>query len=372
MFLPERSKRDGLPVVVVHPEGARDLKPSALGLARLKLNEHAEVTMNGKARKEKPKKRRWVAILAGGEGERMRPLVTSWLGRHLPKQYCTFVGSRSMLQHTLDRAVTLVSSDRILTVIGQGHSVFLNGLYQKSSIPGLVIEQPANCDTVPGIFLPLTYIRAADPLATVIIFPSDHFIFPEGRFVEHVEKAAEMAERLKDRLIVLAAEADRAEAQYGWIEPGSSLEMNGSCAYPVLRFHEKPSAMEAEFFYRKGYLWNTMVMAVKVETLWNLGKRYFPDMVRRFKALWHMLYAVQNGMAGTKHAQMALTHIYRDMERANFSSSILERIPDQTIVLKMKDVYWSDWGSPDRIVESLQFLGRYPSFPATRGANALL
>ena len=50
----------------------------------------------------------WSIILAGGEGNRTRPFIEQWLGRHKPKQYCTFVGNRSMLQHTFDRADRLV------------------------------------------------------------------------------------------------------------------------------------------------------------------------------------------------------------------------------------------------------------------------
>jgi mannose-1-phosphate guanylyltransferase len=46
----------------------------------------------------------WSVILAGGEGERLKPFIRQWLGHERPKQYCAFVGTRSMLQHTLDRA----------------------------------------------------------------------------------------------------------------------------------------------------------------------------------------------------------------------------------------------------------------------------
>jgi hypothetical protein len=54
----------------------------------------------------------WSVVLAGGEGERTRAFITSWLGYHKPKQYCTFTGTRSLFQHTVDRADALVSPER--------------------------------------------------------------------------------------------------------------------------------------------------------------------------------------------------------------------------------------------------------------------
>ena len=54
---------------------------------------------------------------------------------------------------------------------------------------GTVLFQPANRDTGAGVFLPLTYVRARDPLATVIIYPSDHFVYPEERFLDTVRDA---------------------------------------------------------------------------------------------------------------------------------------------------------------------------------------
>jgi hypothetical protein len=47
-------------------------------------------------------------VLAGGSGERLRSVTERWLGEHRPKQYCTFVGTRSMMPHTLDRVKTVV------------------------------------------------------------------------------------------------------------------------------------------------------------------------------------------------------------------------------------------------------------------------
>src|SRR5688572_3299361 len=81
---------------------------------------------------------RWVVILAGGEGRRMRPLIQAWLGEDRPKQYCTFTGSRSMIQHTLDRALQLVEPEHIVTVTCRGHLDWLAEAVDRI-MPGVVI-----------------------------------------------------------------------------------------------------------------------------------------------------------------------------------------------------------------------------------------
>lgn len=47
-----------------------------------------------------------------------------------------------------------------------------------------------------GIFFPLTHIRADDPQATVVIYPSDHFVHPKGKFIEEMQHAVWVAERV--------------------------------------------------------------------------------------------------------------------------------------------------------------------------------
>src|SRR5581483_3133715 len=98
--------------------------------------------------------------------------VFNRFGERRPKQYCRFLGSRSMLEHTAARAAAVCSRENIVTVIGRGHGRYLKE--QRAPLPGLVIEQPCNRDTAPGIFLPLSYVMAADPEATVLVFPSDN------------------------------------------------------------------------------------------------------------------------------------------------------------------------------------------------------
>lgn len=218
---------------------------------------------------------RWAIVLSGGDGESMRPVVEDWLGYHCPKQYCTFVGSRSLLQHTLDRARQIVHPEHIVTVIGRGHRNFLEGSLGHMEIPGRVIEQPANRDTLPGVLLAATYIMTMDPQAIVLIFPSDHFVFPERRFLVHVVRAGLLAHCLEDRLVLLGAQPDRPAPEYGWIEPGAQKKAwawsSRESAREIISFREKSLLPEAEDFFSLGYLWNTMITAVQVKTLWSLG-----------------------------------------------------------------------------------------------------
>ncbi|RPJ83235.1 MAG: hypothetical protein EHM18_14670, partial [Acidobacteria bacterium] len=125
----------------------------------------------------------WAVVLAGGEGERMRPLIQSWLGCARPKQYCTFVGTRSMLRHTIDRTNRVVIANQIVTVIGNNHLTHLRAGLGNAVSSGRILEQPIARGTGAGVFLAATYVMAADPNATFVILPSDHFVYPEPLFV---------------------------------------------------------------------------------------------------------------------------------------------------------------------------------------------
>jgi mannose-1-phosphate guanylyltransferase len=105
---------------------------------------------------------------------------------------------------------------------------------------------------------------------------------------------------------------------------------------------------------KAGGLWNTLVIVARVETLWNLGRQYLPAVVERFET-WRPL-------VGTPQEDTALEKMYADMPVQDFSRDLLEPSADFWGAFELRDLLWSDWGRPERILQTLVTIGRAPAF----------
>jgi mannose-1-phosphate guanylyltransferase len=302
----------------------------------------------------------WVIVLAGGEGTRIQPLIQQCLGFSCPKQYFTFCGKHSMLENTVDRAAELVGPERVITVIGKGHRRYL----KNQSVSGMVMEQPFSRGTGAGVFLPAAHIHAKDPEATVLIFPSDHFVCPRAGFLGQVDHARRCLEHLDDRLLLMAAVPDLPETDYGWVEPGEGLPTPAEAGKPGIRevrsFREKPGAEEAQRCFEQGHLWNTMIVAAKLRSLWSLGKQILPDVIEKFEAF----SSIPSGYPGKSKRgdRAAVMKLYRSIPSFDFSSTFLTHAAGRCAVVPLQGVLWSDWGRPERVFDSLRRIGRKPQF----------
>lgn len=304
-------------------------------------------------------------VLAGGGGQRLRSLVYRMRGDDLPKQYVCFSGSRSLLEQTFDRVERLIPPERVFTIAGRSHLQFEEAKGQLGCrMPGTVIVQPANKETAPGVLLPLLYLEARYPDAVVGVFPSDHGIDREGLFMGYVDLAFQTVEYNPTSLVLLGVEPHRVEAEYGYIIPasrGSAVPLSGMRR--VLRFVEKPSVDSAQKLVERGGLWNTMVMAFRPKTVLDVVARVAPGLRRAFDRVRRAI--------GTSQEAGVLEDVYRNLQPVNFSRSVLEAMPGRRspslLVLPVRDVGWSDWGSEQRIVRAL---GRFPGEQALPDASA--
>jgi mannose-1-phosphate guanylyltransferase len=113
--------------------------------------------------------------------------------------------------------------------------------------------------------------------------------------------------------------------------------------------------VQADAALAGGALWNTSVMAAKAETLWHMGWECFPDLMPRFERLGRSI--------GTSKEAQILDEIYHDIPAHDLLSELLRRMPDRAAVIEMNGVLWSDWGKPNRVMDSLRRIGREPAFP---------
>lgn len=126
-------------------------------------------------------------------------------------------------------------------------------------------------ERVRGILLPLAHVFEADPRAGVVVAPSDQYIGDPERFNSAIAAAADRTAAVP--LTLVGAEADHAETEYGWIEPGDSL---GGGVPREAGFVEKPCAARARGLHAQGFFWNTFTMLAEASHLWWMAEGRMP------------------------------------------------------------------------------------------------
>ncbi len=300
-------------------------------------------------------------VLAAGNGQRVDAFIRRIGGRPCPKQFYAFTGRRSMLEHTLARVETLIPRERVVVVVSDDHAEHVQAQLADRPV-GNVVGQPRNLDTLPGVLLPLVHILGRDPDATVAVFPSDHFVWDEARFMESVHAAAAVAAAQPERIVLLGVKPDAPETEYGWIAPAAA---EGASALGVRAFVEKPSPSRGRALFRSGCLWNTLVFVTKAATLYAMAREVSPHMTAYFDAL--------SAHLGTPDEERVLRGMYARMESLNLSRDLFRKRPERLLVLPVGDVGWSDWGREERIIQTLDryklpLRGASPGPEAVRGA----
>jgi len=267
-------------------------------------------------------------ILAGGRGLRLWPESR----RKQPKQLCTFLNNKSMLDNTIDRLefagaskVLIITNDELLEDIRNIINERPNGHRIE------IISEPKGKNTAPAVGLALAYCADADQEAVIGIFPADHHVTDTEAFCRIVQKAKRAAEL--DRIVTIGIEPDRPETGYGYIErkPWENAELDE--VFQVHSFREKPDAATAALYLQSGrHLWNSGIYMGKIKTLLDEFSQHLPE-------IYHPL---QKGLHHYLHAYTRLPEISLDYGVAEKSSRMLV-VPGR--------FGWSDIGSWNALAE---------------------
>jgi mannose-1-phosphate guanylyltransferase len=138
-----------------------------------------------------------------------------------------------------------------------------------------VIQEPVARNTAPACGLAALIIERQNPEAVLGVFPSDHVIADEPRFLKALQKGIAVAS-VGDNIVVLGIEPTRAETGYGYIETGDYVR--DESALHVRRFTEKPNQNRAEEFVAAGnYYWNSGMFLWSARTLANAVREHMPE-----------------------------------------------------------------------------------------------
>ncbi len=157
----------------------------------------------------------YCVILAGGKGRRLWP---SSREKH-PKQFLDFFGTgRTQLQQTFDRFSHIVPEDHIFVNTTQEYLELV-----REQLPELdethIMAEPIHRNTAPSVAWASHRISHIDPLANLIVTPSDQAVFNEKAFTDNVLEGLEFVAR-HNSLLTMGVKPTRPEPGYGYIQIG--------------------------------------------------------------------------------------------------------------------------------------------------------
>jgi mannose-1-phosphate guanylyltransferase len=182
-------------------------------------------------------------------------------------------GERSMIQQTVQRleplapesAMWILTNDLLADEISD----------QLQEIPrAQILCEPYARNTAPACGLAAFLIERQSPETVIGIFPSDHVVADEPRFLKTLQRGIRLAAE-GDNIVVCGIQPSHPETGYGYIETGEHV---GDEVFRVHRFTEKPNLQRAEEFIAAGnYYWNSGIFLWSARTLASAIREHLPE-----------------------------------------------------------------------------------------------
>ncbi|MCA9694520.1 MAG: hypothetical protein KC636_33390 [Myxococcales bacterium] len=294
---------------------------------------------------------RWVIVLAGGDGVRLRSMTTSASGVTIPKQYCSFGSEQTLLDRALARARAIAPPSRVVTLVARQHRRHWQAARTGAASEHLIV-QPRNRGTAPGLLLALLHVARRAPNATVAVLPSDHFVRDEAALQRALDRALDDAARRRSKVVLLGVQPSSACDDYGYLVPADGVadDLPG-----VARFVEKPRVEEARALIDQGALWSSFVFAGRVDAFLELFADAQPRLLQAF------LEVVGAGVHGA-----AVDELYERLTASDLSRDVLEAAISRLCAARVPECGWSDLGTPERLRAALPMLRRDREGPPAR------
>lgn len=279
-------------------------------------------------------------ILAGGVGKRFWPLSKK---KH-PKQLLDIIGSKSMVNLTIDRLLTLSPLDHIFILTNQEQAKMIMAQHPDLKKENFIIE-PSGKSTAPAIGLAAYHLLKIDPQAIMGLFPADHLIKDTLNFTHTVESAIQAA-KSHDSLFTFGIKPSYPATGYGYIQVDKDVEFN-SIALPhntqifnSKTFAEKPDISTAKLFLKSGeFFWNSGMFIWQAQTIINKISRFLPETGNILKEIGNSI--------GTENYSRIINKKWKLIKPISIDYGVMEQSSRINVV--KADFDWSDVGSWDTV-----------------------
>lgn len=267
--------------------------------------------------------------MAGGIGSRFWPASR----RHLPKQFLDILGTgKSFIRHTFERFAPIITAENFLVVTNAAYRQLV--LEQLPELrPKQVLCEPVGRNTAPCIAYAAFRLKALQPSSTMVVAPSDHFIFDEVEFRRDITSCMEFAEA-RDALVTIGIRPSRPDTGYGYIQTASVGEIS-----PVASFREKPDLQTAMSYLAAGnYLWNAGIFVWSTQSILAALERHLPEV--------YGLFAKRSAAFASPDERPAVEEIFSRCPSISIDYGVLERAAN--VFVRSSDFGWNDvgtWGS---------------------------
>lgn len=234
------------------------------------------------------KNHNYAVIMAGGIGSRFWPVST----QTKPKQFQDILGcGKTLLQITFSRLNKIIPANQIYIVTNENYENFVLDQLPEICEDQVVLE-PVMRNTAPCILLAAMKIFKIDPLAKMIVAPSDHWIQREDDFRKDILSAFEAIED-ENKLITFGIRPDFPNTGFGYIEYDNTQQ---DILFKVKRFTEKPDYQTAVHFIDAGnYLWNSGIFVWRASTIIDCFEHFLPATYEVFQEGWILLNTFLEG-----------------------------------------------------------------------------
>lgn len=261
-------------------------------------------------------------ILCGGNGARLWPISTN----SKPKQFIKLFNNRSLFELNIKRNDKIVDKHIVVSNESQHQLV-------KSQLDALDVEnvecilESIGRNTAPAVALACFGL---DKEEIVLVTPADHLIKNEGKYLESVYKAVELAK--ENVLVTFGIVPKYPEVGYGYIEVNNN---------DVKTFHEKPDLNTAKTYIKnENFYWNSGIFCFKAGIFLEELKKYSQDIYRATKSIY----------------KEPFNYISKEDMLKVPEDSIDYAVMEKSKIVKMikSDIGWSDLGSFESLYDELE------------------